>query len=136
MMSKKVGLLGILAGCFVALLALVACGPKTATLRAEMTDFKFSPDRWSVPAGAKVTLTLANSGALDHTWILMKKGAAVTTPFGDKDASNELFKATVKAGETQTFNFDAPTDPGDYEVVCGEPAHLEQGMKGTLTVSQ
>ena len=135
-MSRKVGLLGIVMVTFVALLALVACGPKTANLRIEMTDFKFSPDRWSVPSGSKVTLTLTNSGALDHTWIIMKKGTSVTSPFGTKDEPNVLWRANVKAGETQTFNFDAPTDPGDYEVVCGEPAHLEQGMKGTLTVSQ
>ena len=135
-MSRKAGLLGIVVAAFVALLAMVACGPKTANLKIEMADFKFTPDHWTVPAGVKVSLALTNSGTLDHTWILMKKGTTVTPPFGTKDEPNVLFKATVKAGETQTFEFDAPTDPGDYEVVCGEPAHLEQGMKGTLTVTQ
>src|SRR5512139_3546725 len=99
MMSRNVGLLGIVGVAFVALLAMVACGPKTAHLRVEMTDFKFSPDRWSVPAGAKVSLTLTNSGALDHTWIIMKKGTTVTMPYGAKDEPNVLYKATVKAGE-------------------------------------
>ena len=135
-MSKKVGLLGTLIGSFVALLVLVACGPKTATLRIETQDFKFGPDHWSVPAGSKVTLTMNNTGALDHTWIIMKKGASASTPFGAKDEPNVFWKGLVKPGETQTFTFDAPTDPGEYEVVCGEPAHLEQGMKGTLTVTQ
>jgi uncharacterized cupredoxin-like copper-binding protein len=115
-------------------MAFVACGPKTANLRIEMSDFKFSTDHWAVPAGAKVNLTLTNTGALDHTWIIMKKGVTVTMPYGEKDKDNVLFEARVKPGETGTFEFDAPTETGDYEVVCGEAAHLEQGMKGTLTV--
>lgn len=135
-MSKKVSLLGIFLGTFVVLLALAACGPKTANLRTEMTDFKFSPDRWSVPAGAKVTLTLDNKGALEHTWIIMKKDNTALAPFSAEQEGNVFWKADVKAGASQTFTFDAPADPGDYEVICGEPAHLEQGMKGTLTVTQ
>ena len=130
-MSRKVGLMGV---CLGILLALTACGPKTANLRIDMQDFKFVPDHWFVPAGAQVTITLNNKGALDHTWIIMTKGVTATTPFANEDSSTIFWKAQVSAGQQQTFTFVAPTDPGDYEVVCGESGHLEQGMKGTLTV--
>lgn len=114
---------------------MVACGPKTANLRIDMADFMYSPDHWSVPAGAQVTVTLNNKGALDHTWIILKKGVVATTPFGTDQQSNILWQAKVTTGQNQTFEFTAPADPGDYEVICGVPAHLEQGMKGTLTVT-
>ena len=130
-MSRKVSLAGV---CLGVLLALVACGPKTATLKIDMQEFKFVPDHWFVPAEAQVTVTLNNAGALDHTWIIMKKGVTATTPFANQDASTIFWKAQVPAGQQQTFTFVAPADPGDYEVVCGESGHLEQGMKGTLTV--
>lgn len=134
-MNRKIGLPGILAAGIVAAIVLAACGPKTAALNIDMKDFMFEPDHWSVPAGVSVTLTLKNSGALDHTWIIMKKGVTASTPFGDADKANIFWQGDVSAGDSQTFTFDAPTEAGDYEVVCGEPAHLEQGMKGTLTVT-
>jgi plastocyanin len=136
MTGKRSFWLGIITIGLATILGLAACGPKTATLRIEAQDFKFIPEHWSVPAGAKVTLTLNNTGALDHTWIIMKQGTSATMPFDADDEPNVLWKAEAKAGESQTFTFDAPTDPGEYEVVCGTPAHLEQGMKGSLTVTQ
>lgn len=131
-MNRKTAFLAV---GFVILIILTACGPKTANLRIDMSDFMFSPDHWSVPAGAQVSLTLNNKGALDHTWIIMKKGATAAAPFGADQQDNILWQAKVEAGQNQIFSFDAPAEPGDYEVICGEPAHLEQGMKGTLTVT-
>lgn len=136
MLGRRSLRLGILMIVLMVVLGLAACGPRTATLRIETQDFKYIPEQWSVPAGAKVTLTLNNTGALDHTWIIMKKGTSATMPFDADDDPNVFFKAEVKAGESQTFTFDAPSDPGEYEVVCGTPAHLEQGMKGSLSVTQ
>ncbi len=135
-MRKSYPRLGILISLLGILLGLTACGPKSASLRIEAQDFKYIPDQWSVPAGVKVTLTLVNTGALDHTWIIMKKDASATIPFGADDEPNVFWKAEIKTGETQTFTFTAPPEPGEYEVVCGTPAHLEQGMKGSLTVTQ
>jgi plastocyanin len=136
MMSRKSMWLGLVVISLVAVLGLAACGPKTATLIVDTQEFKFVPDHWSVPAGAKVTLTLKDTGALDHTWVIMKKGTTASAPFGTEDEANILYRVDVTAGKSQTFMFDAPTEPGDYEVVCSNPAHLEQGMKGTLTVTQ
>jgi uncharacterized cupredoxin-like copper-binding protein len=30
--------------------------------------------------------------------------------------------------------FTAPTDPGEYQIVCGTPGHFMSGMVGKLTV--
>ena len=116
-------------------MAMAACGPKKADISSTMTDFKYDPATWQVPAGGQVTLTLTNAGSVKHEWVLMKKGYSVTTPFSDaKDGSSALEDYDVEPGQTQVFNFTAPTEAGDYEVVCGVAGHLENGMKGTLTV--
>jgi uncharacterized cupredoxin-like copper-binding protein len=134
-MSRKRLWIGILVISLLGILGLAACGPKTAVLQIETQDFKYVPDQWSVPASSKVTMTLKNSGTQVHTWILMKKDTTATTPFGDADKPNILYMVSIEPNKTETFNFDAPSEPGEYEVVCGTPAHLEQGMKGTLTVT-
>lgn len=119
-------------------IAVAGCGPKTATLTVEMSDFKFNPNQWSVPAGAQVTLNVKNSGSLVHEWVIMKKGEKATTPW-DSHPENEknIFWELddVEPGDVKSVQFVAPTEPGDYDIVCGQPAHIEQGMVGTLTVT-
>ncbi len=118
-----------------ATLMLGACGPKKVSLAITMTDFKFEPASWEVPAGAEVTVTLTNSGSVLHEWVLLKQGYIVTPPFSDeKDGANVLEDHDVEAGQTSTFTFTAPTEAGSYSVVCGVPAHIESGMVGTFVV--
>jgi uncharacterized cupredoxin-like copper-binding protein len=134
-MLKRRFLRGLLAIGVIAMLGLTACGPKTATLTAELKDFAYVPNQWAVPAGAKVTLILNNTGTQQHEWILMKLGTQASPPFNADDESNVLQRFKVDPGASNSFTFDAPAQAGDYQVVCGTPAHLEQGMKGTLTVT-
>jgi uncharacterized cupredoxin-like copper-binding protein len=116
------------------ILALAACGPKKASLTVSLTDFQFAPANAEVAAGADVTLTLTNSSSVVHQWVVMKLGTRYTTPFDADDEANAYFKAEVQPGESQSFEFTAPSDPGDYQIVCGVPGHAEAGMLGTLTV--
>jgi uncharacterized cupredoxin-like copper-binding protein len=118
----------------VASLALAACGPKKASINASLADFSFAPNTWTVPAGAEVTLTLTNTAADEHEWVLMDQGYQVTPPFDDDDEPHVIWEAEVEGGQTQTFVFTAPTTAGDYPIVCGLPGHYEGGMTGTLTV--
>lgn len=126
---------------FGALLALIAlgvagCGPRAATLSVEMKDFKYAPDHWSVPAGAQVTLKATNSGTQTHEWVIINKGDKAVTPWSDVDEKKIFWELDdVEAGNVKTATFTAPAEPGDYEIVCGQPAHIEQGMVGTLTVT-
>jgi uncharacterized cupredoxin-like copper-binding protein len=119
-------------------LGLTGCGPKQATLTVEMKDFAYVPNQWSVPAGAQVTLNVKNSGTQIHEWVIMKKGDKAVSPWDSHpENENNIFWELddVEAGNAKTATFTAPTEPGDYQIVCGTPAHIEQGMVGTLTVT-
>ena len=119
----------------VSLLILSACGPKgPEKLSVTTSEFKFEPTTWAVSAGNEVELTLENNGTLDHEWVIIKKGMEVTIPFDDDDEDKVFWEMEASPGETKTETFTAPSEPGTYTIVCGTPAHLEQGMTGTLTV--
>ena len=117
-----------------AVLLLSACGPKKAELNVEMTDFKFNPDTYEVPAGAEVTLNVSDKGTLPHEFVIMKLGTKATPPFDADDEGNIYWEVELQKGDTQTVTFTAPSEKGTYEVVCGTPGHLEQNMIGSLTV--
>jgi uncharacterized cupredoxin-like copper-binding protein len=131
--QRRAILISILAS---VMILLSACGPKTTKLSVEMTDFKFIPDTFSVPAGVTVSLSLKNNGALEHSFVIMKAGTQASVPFSQQDQANIYFQTKVAAGQSATTSFTAPSAPGSYEVVCNIPGHLEQGMKATLTVTQ
>jgi uncharacterized cupredoxin-like copper-binding protein len=117
-----------------AAMVLVGCGPKSTTLDVTMADYSFTPNAWEVPAGGKVTLNLTNAGTLEHEFVLMVLGKNATAPFDADDEPNVYWEHELAMGETATVEFTAPTEAGVYQVVCGTPGHLEQGMQGTLTV--
>ena len=135
-MKKSIILIGL--ALLVTPLVLVACGGGGSSggtsIQAKMTDFAYTPNQWTVPAGKTITLSLTNNGSVEHDWVLMK--SPVTPPFGDKDSSNVVFSTKVAAGATDTVTFTAPSAPGEYEVVCDVPGHLEAGMSGKLVVTQ
>ena len=112
---------------------LAACGSSNK-VSVTTTDFHFSPESWTVGAGQEVTVTVTNNGALRHEWVVIKPGQTITLPFNDDDEDKVLWEVEVEPGETVSGQFTAPSEPGDYEVVCGVLGHLELGMKGTLTV--
>jgi uncharacterized cupredoxin-like copper-binding protein len=118
-----------------AVLTLSACGGNKAKINVEMTDEGYTPAQFTVPAGAEVTIVARNTGLLEHEFAIMEKGYKVEVPFGDKDESHILWELEgVESGDTKTGTFTAPSEPGDYEVVCGQQGHIEKGMVGTLTV--
>ena len=119
-----------LAGC-----AGPARGGSTA-LSVTMTDFAFQPTTFTVPAGKEISVSVTNKGANVHEFVIMKLGTKVDPPFGDKDEGNIYWEIDdVQAGQTKTGKFTAP-EPGTYQIVCGQPKHIEMGMVGTLTVTQ
>ena len=107
-------------------LTIVACGAAggggDGDIRISATDFKYDPGTVTVKAGAKVKITMANKGALEHTLIV-------------KDASGKDLspKLSVPYGQTKNLEFTAPA-AGAYELVCDIAGHKEQGMLGKLIV--
>jgi uncharacterized cupredoxin-like copper-binding protein len=121
---------------FVLSLVLSACGgggPST-TINVTMTDFKFDPMEFSVPAGQEITVNAVNNGAVEHEFVVFKDGLNAGEKFGPEDEDNIFWEVEVFPGEKSTSTFTAPTEPGEYYVTCGIEGHLEAGMSAKLTV--
>ncbi|HLO16089.1 MAG TPA: sulfocyanin-like copper-binding protein [Anaerolineales bacterium] len=120
---------------FVLALTLTACGSKKTTLSVTTTDKGYDSTTYTVPAGAEVNLTMTNTGVLEHEFAILKKGEHVTPPFGEKDEDKILWELDgVAPGTTKSDTFTAPTEPGEYDIICGIPGHIELGMTATLIV--
>ena len=120
-------------------LLLVACGggddeSETASLTFEGNDsLQFNPATASVPAGSEVTVTFNNTGALEHSWVLVANDADTAT-VTDAAAINSASTGTVAGGASDSLTFTAPA-AGTYKYVCTVPGHAAGGMVGTLTVN-
>jgi uncharacterized cupredoxin-like copper-binding protein len=122
----------LLAICF-GVAACAASGGPSTSLSVELKDFAFAPTAYTIPASKEITLSLTNKGANEHEFVIIKAGQQVTVPFDDDDEPKVYWEAEVEPGKSDTVKFTAP-DAGTYQVVCGTPGHVEQGMVGTLTV--
>lgn len=120
-------------------LILTACGSKPApastTIDVTLTDYQFTPNTFTVPAGAQITFKAVNNGSHDHSFLIMKKGDEVKGHFTATDKQNVYWgKEPITVGQTITDTFTAPSDPGTYQIVCGEQGHFEAGMVAKLIV--
>ena len=121
----------------VSTLLLAACGGGSAakdTIDVTFTDFKFTPDVFTIPAGKEITLNATNNGAVVHEFVIMKLGTNVGDNFGDEDEGNIYWEVEVDPGGSKTETFTAPANSGEYQVVCGTPGHYMAGMVGKLIV--
>lgn len=116
-------------------LMLVSCGGGGANtaLNVTMTDFQFQPNQYTVPAGQQITLNVSNNGGL-HSFVIMKLGTTAGDTFDPEDESNVYWQTELQPGASTTATFTAPSQPGDYEVVCRQPGHITAGMVAKLTV--
>jgi uncharacterized cupredoxin-like copper-binding protein len=127
-----------------AVLALVtaACdsgGDATTSLEVTTTDFQFSPNSWTVPAGEEISIDITNEGSVLHEWVLLQPGVNIETEAELPETEEELLadfvfvEDEVEAGATKTLSFTAPA-AGTYQVICAIETHFDAGMEGTLTV--
>jgi plastocyanin len=117
-------------------LMLASCGGGGAStkINVTMTDFQFQPNQFTVPAGQEITFTSANNGAVVHNFVIMKKGTSAGPFFDDEDVPNVYWQVEIQPGGSVDTSFTAPTEPGDYEVVCRTEGHIASGMSAKLTV--
>ena len=119
-------------------------GTGTAKNKEEMV---FSKDKLTAKAGAKISLTFKNnaSKSMMHNFVLVKPGKAqavidASVAAGpDKgwvaDSADIVAKTKlIDGGDSETIEFTAPTEPGDYPYVCTFPGHAT--MKGVLKVTK
>ena len=117
-------------------LLLVSCGgggPST-TINVTMIDFQFTPNAFIVPAGQEITLNSTNNGAVVHNFVIMKFGTTAGPMFDEEDIPNVYWEVEIQPGGSVNTTFTAPTEPGDYEVVCRTEGHIASGMVAKLTV--
>jgi uncharacterized cupredoxin-like copper-binding protein len=117
---------------------LTSCGgaSKSGSTKIDvtLTDFQFSPNQFTVPAGKEISLNISNTGAVVHNFVIMKKGQSAGTEFNNVDEANVYWEVELAPGGSTQTSFTAPSDPGDYEVVCKTPGHLQAGMTAKLIV--
>ena len=123
-------------------LALVACAggdEPNAALQVTTSEFQFSPNEWTVPAGQEITIEITNDGSVLHEWVLMQPGVTIEAESDLPDTEEALLadfvyvEDEVDAGATKTLTFTAPA-AGTYQVICAIETHFDAGMEGTLTV--
>jgi uncharacterized cupredoxin-like copper-binding protein len=110
-------------------------------ITVEATDFAYNPVSITVPAGQPITLTLNNTGAVEHDFVVDKinvtdveasdTGPAAHHQMGEMPDYDLHFYA--KAGENAVLKF-TPLEPGTYEIFCSIEGHKEAGMIGKLIV--
>ncbi len=117
-------------------LILSACGgaAPSDTIDVTLTDFQFTPNLLTVPAGQEITVNAQNNGAVVHNFIVMKLGADAGTEFDDEDTPNVYWQVQLEPGGSATTTFTAPPDAGEYQIVCSTPGHLMAGMVAKLIV--
>ena len=130
-MNKKLLVLSL-----VLAFVLVSCGGggPTTTIDVTFAEFTFTPNAFTIPAGQEITVNAQNNGAVIHEFVIMKLGESVGEDFGDEDEGNIFWEVEAEPGKSVSVKFTAPTEPGEYQVVCGTEGHYTAGMIGTLTV--
>ena len=117
-------------------LLLTACagGGASKTIDVTMTDFQFQPNQYTVPAGEEIAVSASNNGAVVHNFVIMKLGTTAGDFFDDEDVPNVYWEVELLPGASIDTSFTAPSEPGDYEVVCKTEGHIVSGMTAKLTV--
>ena len=130
-MNKRFYSLVLLSAVFLA--SCGGAGPST-TIDVVFAEFTFTPNTFTILAGQEITLNAQNNGAVLHEFVIMKLGETVGEDFGAEDEENIYWEVEVDPGQSSSVTFKAPTEPGEYQIVCGTEGHYIAGMIGTLTV--
>lgn len=117
-------------------LTLASCGgggPST-NIDVTMSDFQFQPNQFTVPAGQEISFSSTNNGAVVHNFVIMKLGTTAGDFFDEEDVPNVYWEVELLPGASTETSFMAPSEPGDYEIVCRTEGHIVSGMTARLTV--
>lgn len=117
-------------------LLLAACGQKgpSTSINVTLTDFQFQPNQFVVPAGQEISITAVNTGAVVHNFVIMKLGVDVGATLEDDDIPNIYWEVELVPGADVATSFTAPSEPGEYQVICRTEGHIASGMVAKLIV--
>ena len=123
----------------------------SAKLAPGEMPLQFVEKELTAVAGGPIVLTFNNPDALQHNWVLCKVGtldavAALAMGMMAKDAAGAMasgfipetddilaYSKLLNLGESDTFQFTAPAEPGDYPYLCTFPGHIM--MRGVLKIT-
>jgi len=112
--------------------------PSAVTVRA--SEFAFSPTSIDLKAGQAVTLTIVNTGRVDHDMKSALPIGGLKYTAADNDLSEQadnsaknVFDVDFGTGHTATVTF-TPTTAGTFQFYCDESGHKAAGMVGTFVI--
>jgi uncharacterized cupredoxin-like copper-binding protein len=114
--------LGVLALAALALLG-AACDGAGNAATITLSEFQIKPKGVTLVAGRPATLTIVNSGKIDHNLEV------------DPALSDRPLLAVLKPGERTTVTY-TPKAPGTFQYACSIPGHAPAGMTGAIAVEQ
>jgi uncharacterized cupredoxin-like copper-binding protein len=138
-MLKKIILIPI------AVMLLSACASQPSQpateLTVEMTDFAYNPSSVTIPAGQPVTLTVNNTGKIEHDFVVEKIDVATEVIQDNGSNAHHAHGAeqnfdlhiSARPGEASIVQLTV-SEPGTYKIFCSVEGHEEAGMIGELTV--
>src|SRR5690625_313205 len=109
-------------------------------------------DQILVSPGERIRITLTTESdlpatAMGHNFVLLAQNAdsdqfamqSATAPDNDylaPDLEDQIIAATemLAGGESDTIEFEAPTQTGEFDFICSFPGHYSAGMYGVLVV--
>ena len=131
----------LLATAAVSVLLLAACGTaggtgattvSTRTVNATLTDSKIVLDQSTVPSGT-ITFNVKNGGTMVHEVVVLKTDVAADKIAPNPDEPGKMSEdgsqgesGDLNPTEAKTFTLDL--QPGNYVLICNQPAHYLLGM--------
>ncbi len=117
------------------------------TIIAVVGEMRYDIIEFTVRAGQEVKLTLDNPDYMPHNLIIVEPNtiddvARQALAMGAEGFEKEFIPDTpdvlhatrmLDGGESETLEFTAPEEPGDYPYVCTFPGHAEM-MRGVMRV--
>ncbi|MBE3597381.1 MAG: cupredoxin domain-containing protein [Limnochordaceae bacterium] len=98
-------------------------GSSGSSIEVVATDeggqFKFIPADIEAKPGQPITVKVVNKGPSAHDWAV-------------PDLKVET--GQLQTGQEKTLTFQAPSKPGEYNIMCTVPGHAQLGMTGKLIV--
>jgi uncharacterized cupredoxin-like copper-binding protein len=144
----------LLATAAVSVLLLAACGTTggtgatkddttatvntATTVNATLSDSKIALDKVTVPSG-KVTVLVSNAGTMTHEVVVLKTDVAADKIAPNPDEAGKMSEdgsmgesGDLEPAQKATFTLDLT--PGNYVLICNQPAHYALGMHIAFTV--
>lgn len=94
----------------------------SAAIKLDVSAAGYSPNQFTVKAGAPVTLSITSSDTQTHIFMF-------------DDSSLSAVAVGVAPKETRAITFNAPTKKGDYTFKCDVPGHAGRGETGKMIVN-